>query len=74
MESFHINYLFFSFESLPQPHYGSQDFSPLAIGHFIEMIKKTPLRNGNSPIMDLVTEMGVAHTFSVKDPTQKIIC
>ena len=56
MESFHINYLFFSFEfPLPQPHYGSQDFFPLA--KFIEMIKKTPLRIGNSPIMDLITEM-----------------
>ena len=27
------------------------------------IIKTTPLRNQNSPIMDLITKMGVAHAF-----------
>ena len=40
-----------------------QNFSPLAnVVYLIAIINKTPLRNGNCPIMNLITKMGVAHT------------
>ena len=31
--------------------------------YFLVIIKKTPLRNGNSPITDSTTKMGVVHAF-----------
>ena len=31
-------------------------------GYLIAIINKTPLRNGNCPITNLITKMGVAHT------------
>ena len=46
-----------------KPHCHYQNFSPLANGvYIILIINKTPLRNGNWPITDPITEMGVAHT------------
>ena len=32
--------------------------------YLIVIINKTPLRNGNCPITDPITEMGVAHTMA----------
>ena len=49
---------------MSKPHYGIQDFTPLANGvYFTVIIKKTPSCNGNSPITDPITEMGVAYFF-----------
>ena len=43
-------------------HY--QNFSPLANGlYLIATTNKTPLCNGNRPITDPITEMGVVHTL-----------
>ena len=40
-------------EGMCKPHYGNQDFSPLATGiYFIVIMKKTPLHNGNSLMTD----------------------
>ena len=48
----------------PNCHY--QNFSPLANGvYLIATTNKTPLRNGNCPITDPITEMGVAHTVGL---------
>ena len=48
----------------PRCHY--QNFSPLANWvYFIAIIYKTPLHNGNCPITNLITEMGVAHTVGL---------
>ena len=39
-------------------------FFPLANGvYFVVIIKKTSLHNGNCPITDPITKMGVAHAF-----------
>ena len=47
-----------------KPYYGNQDFSPLANWvYFKVIVKKIPLHNENSPIMDPITKMGVAHAF-----------
>ena len=47
-----------------KPHYGNPEFSPVANGvHFRVSIKKPPSCNENSFIMDLITQMRVAHTF-----------
>ena len=42
-------------------NYGSQDFSPLTMWFtiYILIIMKTPLRNGNSPVTDPITEIEV---------------
>ena len=38
-----------------KPHYGNQDFFPWANDvYFVAIIKKIPLRNGNSPITKMV--------------------
>ena len=48
------------------PHYGNHDFSPLADDVYrILIINKTPLCNGNCPIMDPITKMGIAHTMKL---------
>ena len=48
------------------PHCHYQNFSPLANGlYFTVITNKTPLRNGNCPITDPITEMGVAHTVGL---------
>ena len=53
-----------------QPHCHYQIFSPLANGvYLIAIINKTSLCNGNCPIMNLITEMGVAHTMGPIGPT-----
>ena len=42
-------------------------FSPLANGlYLIVIINKTLLRNGNCPIMNHITEMGVAHIVGLE--------
>ena len=42
----------------------SPGFFPLANGvYFVVIIKKTSLHNGNCPITDPITKMGVAHAF-----------
>ena len=51
-------------EGMCKPHYINQDFSPLYNAvYFIEIIKQNPLHNGNSPITDPITKIGVAHAF-----------
>ena len=51
-------------------HYGQQNFSSFAFGvYFIVINKKIPLYNGNSPITDPITEIGVAHAFE-----QRLAC
>ena len=51
-------------EGMGKPHYNSQEISPLGNGvYFMVTIKKTPLHNRNSPIMDLIPKMEVAHAF-----------
>ena len=46
-----------------KPHCHYQNSSLLANGvYFIAIINKTPLRNGNCPIMNLIIEIGVSHT------------
>ena len=48
----------------PNCHY--QNFSPLANGVYpIVINNKTPLQNGNCPITNLITEMGVANTVGL---------
>ena len=45
-----------------KPHYGNQDVFPFPNGvWFVVNINKTPLRNGNSPITDPITETNIAH-------------
>ena len=45
-------------------HY--QNVSPLANRvYLITIVNKTPLRNGNCPVTNLITEMGVAHTVGL---------
>ena len=52
--------------SMCKPNYDNHDFSPLANGvYLIVIINKTPLRNGNCPITDPITEKGVAHTVGL---------
>ena len=47
-------------------HCPYQDFSPLANGLYLIVItNETPLRNGNCPITDPITEKGVAHTVGL---------
>ena len=51
-------------EGMCKPHKGNQDFSQLTNGvYFIVIIKKTSLRNENSPIANLITKMGVSSTY-----------
>ena len=46
-----------------KPHCHYQNFSPLANGVYLKaIINKTLLRNGNCPITNLITKMGVANT------------
>ena len=46
-----------------KPHCHYQNFSPLAnVLYLTATTNKTPLRNGNCPITDSITKMGVAHT------------
>ena len=46
-----------------KPHCHYQNFSPLTNRvYLIAIIDKTPLRNGNCPVINLITQMGVAHT------------
>ena len=46
-----------------KPHCHYQNFFPLANGlYLIATTNKTPLRNGNCPVTNLITKMGVAHT------------
>jgi hypothetical protein len=46
------------------PQYGNQNFPPLTNGvYFMVIVKKTPLRNENSPITDPITKKGVAHKY-----------
>ena len=48
-----------------KPHYSFQDFSPfwpMGTTYCIVIIKKPPLHNVNSLIMDPITEMGVAQS------------
>ena len=52
---------------LCKPHYGNQEFFPLVNGvYFSVIIKKTALSNGNSPITDPFTEMGVLHSIYLR--------
>ena len=51
-----------------KPHCHYKNFSLLANGlYFIVTTNKTLLRNGNCPIMDPITELGVAHTVGQYD-------
>jgi hypothetical protein len=48
-------------------HYGNKEFPPIwpivFFQYIVAIIKKTPLRNENSPITDpIITEMGVTYT------------
>ena len=45
-------------------HNGNQDFFPLANGvYHVVIIKKTPICNGNSSIMDPITKVDAAYAF-----------
>ena len=47
-----------------KPHYANLDFYPFASGgYFTLIIKKTPLCNVNSLIMDPITKMGAIDAF-----------
>ena len=49
-----------------KPHCDYHNFPPLANGlYLISTTNKTLLRNGNCPVTDPITEMGVAHTATV---------
>ena len=51
-------------EGMCKTHYGKQNFSSFAFRvYFIVINTKTPLCNGNRPITDPITEIGVAHAF-----------
>ena len=51
-------------EGIYKPHYGNQNFFPLANGvQFIEIITKSPLPNRKTPITNPITKMEIAHTF-----------
>ena len=51
-----------------KPHCHYQNFSPLANGlYLIAIINKTPLHNGNYPIMDPIADMGVAHALGHRE-------
>ena len=60
------NFVFISMEiseGMCKPYYSNQDFSPLANWvYFKVIVKKIPLHNENSPIMDPITKIRVAHT------------
>ena len=57
-----------------KPHCHYQNFSPLANGvYLIVIINRTPLPNGNCPITDPITEMGVAHTVGLGDIAQRYL-
>ena len=71
-------YLVQSIDIHPQviykPHCLYQNFSPLANGlYFIATTNKTPLRNGNCPVTNPITEMGVARTIEPKSDFQSQI-
>ena len=58
--SFRLTVIHFA-HGMCKPHYGHNDFFfrwPMTVTLYVVIIKKTPLRHGNYPIMDLITENG----------------